>query len=132
MTAPAEQIPLFVESLDDAIRATVQALGGYKRVGADMKPELAADAAGRWLSDCTNPERRERLTPHELAYIRRRARQAGIHILAAFEARDAGYAEPVPVEPEDERAALQRAFVESTKHLEQMLRRLQEIGGDRA
>ncbi|WP_297170095.1 hypothetical protein [Thermomonas sp.] len=132
MSTPSEQIPLFVESLDDAIRAAVQAMGGYKRVGADMKPELAADAAGRWLSDCVNPDRRERLTPHELAYIRRRARQAGIHILAAFEARDAGYAEPVPVEPEDERAALQRAFVESTKHLEQMLRRLQEIGGDRA
>lgn len=132
MTAHEAQLPLIVESLEDAIRATVQAMGGYKRVGADMKPELAADAAGRWLSDCLNPDRRERLTPHELAYIRRRARQAGIHILAAFEARDAGYAEPVPVEPEDERAALQRAFVESTKHLEQMLRRLQEIGGDRA
>lgn len=132
MTAHEAQLPLIVESLEDAIRATVQAMGGYKRVGADMKPELAADAAGRWLSDCLNPDRRERLTPHELAYIRRRARQAGIHILAAFEARDAGYAEPVPVEPEDERAALQRALVASTKQLQQMLRRLQEIGGDRA
>ncbi|MBS0228855.1 MAG: hypothetical protein JSS23_09195 [Proteobacteria bacterium] len=132
MTAHEAQLPLIVESLEDAIRATVQAMGGYKRVGADMKPELAADAAGRWLSDCLNPDRRERLTPHELAYIRRRARQAGVHVLAAYEARDAGYAEPVPVEPEDERAALQRAFVESTKQLQQMLRRLQEIGGDRA
>ncbi|MCC7097792.1 MAG: hypothetical protein IT472_11505 [Thermomonas sp.] len=125
-------MPLIVESLEDAIRATVQAIGGFKRVGAEMKVDMPADAAGRWLSDCLNPERRERLTPSELAYIRRRARQAGVHMLAAYEARDAGYAEPVPVEPEDERAALQRAFVESTKQLQQMLRRLQEIGGDRA
>lgn len=132
MSAAESQIPLFVEDYAEAIRATVQALGGCKRIGSELKPDLAVDAAGRWLADCMNPEKREQLHPTQLAYIRRRARQAGVHILAAYEACDAGYAEPVPVEPEDERAALQRHFIESTKQLQQMLRRLQEIGGDRA
>ena len=123
-----DQIPLFVEDYYEAIRATVQGLGGFKRVGADMKPDLAVDAAGRWLADCCNPEKREKLSPTELAYLRRRARQAGVHVLAAFEMRDAGYGDPLPLEPEDERAALQREFVQQTKALERMLARLQSLG----
>lgn len=123
-----DQIPLFVEDYYEAIRATVQGLGGFKRIGADMKPDLAVDAAGRWLADCCNPEKREKLSPTELAYLRRRARQAGVHVLATFEMRDAGYSDPLPVEPEDERAALQREFVQQTKSLERMLARLQSLG----
>lgn len=125
----SDQIPLFVEDYYEAIRATVQALGGFKRVGSEMKPDLAVDAAGRWLADCCNAEKREKLSPTELAYLRRRARQAGVHVLAAFEMRDAGYADPLPVEPEDERAALQREFVQQTKSLERMLARLSQMGG---
>lgn len=124
----ADQIPLFVEDYLDAIRAAVQALGGFKRIGSEMKPDLAVDAAGRWLADCCSPDRREKLDLTQLAWLRRRARSAGVHVLAAFEMRDAGYAEPQPVEPEDERAALQREFVQSTKSLEKMLARLQALG----
>ena len=123
-----DQVPLFVEDYNEAIRATVQGLGGFKRVGADMKPDLAVDAAGRWLADCCNPEKREKLSPSELSYLRRRARQAGVHVLAVFEMREAGYADPLPVEPEDERAALQREFVLHTKCLERMLARLHQMG----
>ena len=123
-----DQIPLFCEDLNDAIRQTVQALGGMKRVGADMRPELPADQAGRWLGDCLNPDRRERLDPQQLSWIRRRARQAGVHILAAFEAADAGYAQPQPLEPEDARAALMREFVQATKASAALVRRLEALG----
>lgn len=125
-----DQMPLFVEDYNDAIRTTVQALGGFKRIGADLKPDLPADAAGRWLSDCCNPDKREKLSPSELAYIRRRARQDGVHILAAFEMREAGYAPPAPIVPEDERAALQRDFVQQSKQLQTLIARLDRIGGD--
>lgn len=124
----SDQIPLFVEDYYEAIRATVQGLGGFKRVGSELKPDLPVEAAGRWLNDCCNPEKREKLAPTELAYIRRRARQAGVHILAAYEMRDAGYGEPQPVEPEDERAALQRDFVRATGDLQAMLARIQQLG----
>lgn len=127
MSAAESQIPLFVEDYAEAIRATVQALGGCKRIGSELKPDLAVDAAGRWLADCMNSDKREQLHPTQLAYIRRRARQAGVHILAAFEMRDAGYGEPQPVEPEDERAALQREFIQHTKALAQMLQHIQAL-----
>lgn len=126
MTEP--QIPLFVEDYNEAIRATVQALGGFKRVGADLKPDLGVEAAGRWLSDCCNPDKREKLDPSQLAFIRRQARAAGVHVLAAYEAQEAGYAPPVAIEPEDERAALQRQFVAAVKALETIQNRMARNG----
>lgn len=123
-----DQIPLFVEDYHEAIRATVQALGGFKRVGSDLKPDLAVEAAGRWLADCCNPDKREKLSLTELAYIRKAARAAGCHILATFEMREAGYAEPQPVAPEDEAAQLQREFIASVKALETLQKRLARNG----
>lgn len=43
------QIPLFLDDYHDAVRHAVEALGGFKKVGGDMRPDLAVDAAGRWL-----------------------------------------------------------------------------------
>jgi hypothetical protein len=123
-----DQIPLFVEDYAEAIRATVQALGGFKRIGHELKPDLSVEAAGRWLADCCNPEKREKLSPSELAWIRRRARQESVHLLAAFEMQDAGYAAPQPVEPEDERAALMREFVRASKVFGDLLARMERRG----
>lgn len=122
------QIPLFVEDYNEAIRATVNALGGFKKVGSELKPDKPVDEAGRWLNDCCNPDKREKLAPAELAFIRRRARTEGVHILAAYEAREAGYADPQPIEPEDERAALEREFVLASKAMTNLFARMDRAG----
>lgn len=122
------QIPLFVEDYNEAIRATVNALGGFKKIGHELKPDKGVEEAGRWLADCCNPEKREKLSPPELAFIRRRARIEGCHILAAFEMREAGYHEPQPIEPEDERAALMREFVNSQKTFSALISRMERAG----
>ncbi|HEY9096438.1 MAG TPA: hypothetical protein VIN35_11885 [Hydrogenophaga sp.] len=124
----ADQVPLFVEDYNEAIRATVQALGGFKKVGAEMKPDLAPDAAGRWLADCCNDAKREKLAPTELAYLRRRARIEGVHILACFEAREAGYADPQPITPEDEKAKLEREFITAAKAFQTLFHRMERAG----
>lgn len=121
------QVPLFVEDLNEALRATINALGGYKVVGVELRPEKSAVDAGKWLADCLNPDKRDKLDPEQLAYIRRKARQANVHILAAFEMQDAGYAPPVAIEPEDERAALIRQFNESVKALEVIQRAIARV-----
>ena len=118
------QVPLFVEDLNEAIRATINCLGGFKAVGVELKPEKSAVDAGKWLNDCLNSAKRDRLDPEQLAYIRRRARAAGCHILAAFEMQQAGYAPPVAVAPEDEAAQLQREFIDSVKALAELQRRM--------
>lgn len=122
------QIPMFVEDLSEAIRATVQALGGFKQVGSKLRPERSAIDAGKWLADCLNPSKRDHLDPEQLALIRRDARAAGCHILASFEMREAGYAPPTPVAPEDEAAELRRSFIESVKAQQALVQRLERLG----
>lgn len=122
------QMPLFYDTYEDAIRDCVTSLGGNKRVGSMLWPTMPADEAGRKLAHCLNAEKREKLDLCELQMIRREARKAGVHILAHFEARDAGYTEPQPLNPEDEQAQLQREFIASVKALEQLQRRMAIAG----
>lgn len=121
------QIPLFYDTYEDAIRDTITALGGNKIVGSMLWPALPVDEAGRKLAHCLNAEKREKLDLGELRLIRREARKSGIHILAHYEARDAGYTEPQPVNPEDEAAQLQREFIASVKALEAIQARLAQV-----
>jgi len=121
------QMPLFYDTYEDAIRDCVTALGGNKAVGNMLWPALPADEAGRKLAHCLNPEKREKLDLGELRLIRREARKAGVHILAHYEARDAGYTEPQPLNPEDEAAQLQREFIASVKALEAIQARMGQL-----
>lgn len=125
----APQIPLFYDTYEDAIRDCVTALGGFKKVGSMLWPAMPADDAGRKLAHCLNQEKREKLDLGELRLIRRTARQAGVHILAHYEARDAGYAEPQPLNPEDEAAQLQREFIAAVRGLEALQARMTQLQG---
>lgn len=122
------QIPLFCDSLADAIRAVVLALGGNKRVGNLLWPSLPADEAGRKLAHCLNPDKREKLSPEDFMLILREARKVNCHAGFAYIAHECGYADPVPLEPDDERAALQREFVETGKTLRSLLARMERAG----
>lgn len=122
------QLPMFYESYDDAIRDTVMGLGGMKIVGNMLWPALPVDDAGRKLSHCLNSEKREKLSPGELQLIRRAGRKAGIHILAFYEARDAGYTEPTPTCPENEQAELQRQFNQKVSDLQELAARITHLG----
>ncbi len=122
------QIPLFYDTYEDAIRDCVTALGGNKVVGNILWPALPVEDAGRRLAHCLNTEKREKLDLGELRLIRREARKAGVHILAHYEARDAGYGEPQPISPEDEAAQLQREFIASVKALEALQKRMAHNG----
>src|SRR5699024_10365336 len=118
------QIPLFYDTYEDAVRDAVMALGGMKKTGNLLWPAMSADDAGRKLAHCLNTDKREKLDLGELRLIRSAARKAGIHTLAAYEMRDAGYADPQPVAPEDEAAQLQREFIAAVKGLESIKARM--------
>jgi hypothetical protein len=60
--------------------------------------------------------------------LRRMGSDAGIHILATFEMANAHYAPPTRIEPDDERAALQREFIETGKTLRSLLARMERAG----
>lgn len=120
---------LFHESLNDALREVILALGGTKKVGALMRPEKAADDAARWISDCLNPDRRERLDPDQVLWLLREGRKVGCHSAMNYLCAEAGYSAAQPVEPKDELAELQRQFIEASKSLSRMADRIERIGG---
>ena len=122
------QEQLFYDTYDDAIRDTIMALGGFKKVGSELWPAVAVDEAGRRLSHCLNVDKRDKLDFNELALIRKLARQANCHILAAYEMQAAGYAPPQPIEPEDEQAALMRQFIEAQKGMANIAKQMERAG----
>lgn len=123
------QAPLFCESLYEALQALVLACGGHKRVGADLWPSLPVDRAGRDLSDCLNPENPRKLNLDELCHLLRLGRANGVHTAAAWLLGDAGYAAPVPVDPETEKERLQREFIRAASEMEAMARRISTLAG---
>lgn len=121
------QYGLLHESITDALREAVQALGGPKKVGPALWPELPFDQAAGRVRDCLNADRRERLNPEQVVLLGKMSRQVGCHAIAVFIARECGYADPQPIEPEDEIARLQREFVEATKTLGALANRIEHV-----
>jgi hypothetical protein len=121
------QSSLFHDTYEDAIRDAVMSLGGLKRVGSTLWPAMPADEAGRKLSACLNLDKREKLDLGELQLIRRESRKHGVHILAAYEMRDAGYADPQPLAPEDEAAQLQREYIAAVKSMTAIQSRMDRV-----
>lgn len=110
----------------EAVRDAVRALGGTKVVGSALRPEMAVDHAAAWLKDCLNVERREKLSLPRVIKIMRMAHDAGYHGPAQFLAHEMGYVAQ-PVEPADEVAALQRAFIESVQAQRSIADRIERL-----
>jgi len=125
-----QQLALIHEDFDSALMACVQALGGAKNVGVMLRPEYDADPdkAARWLLACLNPQRDEKLSWQQTFMIMRRARDTGVHVAMAYITQTIGYADPQPIEPEDEKAALQRAFIEQSKQMQALFTQMERAG----
>lgn len=121
--------PLFFDDLEDALREVVRSAGGPKALGAKLWPEVDPEKAARRLQDCLNDTRREILSPAQVMLLLRIGRQVGCHAAINYMARECGYGDPLPVEPEDEVARLQREFVEATKALGALADRIEHVQG---
>lgn len=120
------QLDLIHESVDDALGSLVKALGGAKKVGAQMRPELPVEQAASWLRDRLNPTRPARLNPDQVVWLLREGRKAGVHCAMQYISAEAGY-HAEPMEPEDERAALQRDYINAVKVLQQITQRMDRV-----
>lgn len=126
---PEHQQPLFHEDLNHALDYLISALGGNKKVAVDLWPsmESAPDKAGRKLSDCLNDNHQQKLSPTELLWLLAEGRKQGIHSAMAFITGECGYADPQPIEPEDEAAELQRQFIAAQKEMSAALKRMERL-----
>jgi hypothetical protein len=115
----------FFEDINDALREAVRQLGGHKKVGPAMRPELPLESAANWLRDCLNHERREKLSPEQVVLILRMARDTGFHGAMSFVAFSAGYEPPAPISVDEQDAQLQHQFIEAVGKLENIQKQLQ-------
>lgn len=123
-----DQPALFHESLTEALQDCVRALGGNKAVGKTLWPEKSVEDARRALLDSLNPERPNKLSPEQVLLILAESRKVGCHVGIAYILRHCGYADPQPLEPEDERASLQRQFIEQSKAMQALFARMERAG----
>jgi hypothetical protein len=124
-----DQMPLWHEDIYDALRTVVMALGGWKKVGTMLRPEWEEkpDTAGRWLQDTLNRDRAEKLDFDQFFKLLREGRAAGCHVAMRQIARECGYGDPQPVEPEDELADLQRQFIASMQANKRLVDRMEKL-----
>ena len=114
------------ETINEALIACVKACGGSKTVGPLLWPEKPAEAAQRLILDCLNEERPAKLSPEQVFFILRLARQKGFHDGMSFLCGDIGYTKPLPLEPEDEVSELMRAFNASVEIQAQLTARIEK------
>lgn len=115
-----------------ALEGVVKALGGSKKVAPLLWPEKGVEEARRLLCDCLNDERPAKLDLAQVLFILRLARAQGVHEGMAYICAQLGYAEPQPIEPEDERAQLQRQFVLGVGELSRLAEKLERMQPVRA
>lgn len=121
------QQELFIEDLNSAIRGLIAALGGAKKVGSRLYPKLTVEAAGRKLLDATNEARDQELSHTEFFTLLRWGREAGFHGLTEYVADETGYTRPSPLSHEDEKAELQRQYIESVRVQQGLVRKLERL-----
>jgi hypothetical protein len=113
--AEMDQQVLFHEDINDALRAAVKACGGTKVVACRLWPEKTMNDAQSYLNDCLNSARPAKLSPEQTLLLLKWAREAGFHGALDYICSEAGYAQPVPIEPEDELTKLLREYLEGQK-----------------
>ena len=122
------QEALFYETFNDALDAVVKACGGAKSVACKMWPEKTPDAAHRLLLACLNEGRVEKLSPEHVLMLLRMGRERNCHAAINYLARESGYSDPTPIEHEDEKARLQREFIEAQRSMSMLANRMEKFG----
>jgi len=119
---------LWHDTIFDAVRALVDAIGGPKRVAADMWPARSLDDGHRYLLKCLDVDRPEKLGLDEFVWLMRRGREAGCHVLADFLAQACMYELRV-VEPAAREAELARQVEQTMGAAADLLRQWERLRG---
>jgi hypothetical protein len=116
----------FFDSPEDALKAIIQHLGGIKRVGPKLFPDKSVDAAARYLLDCVNHDRQEKLALTQIMMLLRLAHEAGYHSAYAWLSGEIGY-DIKPITRAEEVDRLTSVVEQSTKTLASALATLERL-----
>lgn len=125
-----QQESLWHDTPEDALKAVLQAVygrGWKQKAAADMWPTEDPSSKGDWLERALTQGRSEKPGLEDIRWILRKGREKGVHTAMHYFNDDAGYGPPVPVEPVDELAELQRRYIQSVDDQKQMVERIQRL-----
>lgn len=122
------QQPLWHDTVFDAVRALVDALGGPKRVAAQMWPTRDLGEGHRYLLKCLDQDRPEKLGLDEFVWLMRTGRAAGCHVLAEWLAQACMYELHV-VDPAAREADLARQVEQTMSAAADLLRQWERLRG---
>ena len=125
-----QQEQLFFESVNDALVYTVQAMGGYKKVGCDLRKDKTVDGATSWLRDCLNPGRDARLEPDQVEALARMGREAGCHAYMQYMAQSLSYGAPTPLAKADVASAAMAQMITLSRQMKAVVEQLERQGVD--
>lgn len=121
------QDPLFYDSAMHAVECAITASGRpFKEVAAHIWPTKKPDTAYARLKSCLNDDKDEKLSFEEIIEI---CRFCNRFDPLFFFADECSHSRPEPRAPEDEKAELQREFLNGLKKLEVLGARLEKLGG---
>ena len=123
------QQALWHESLDEALRDAVHAIGGPKAAGYLLWPDKKMDDSARYLHRCLDPERSEKLELSQVVMLMREAKANDCHTPMAYLASELGYEEPKPKDPETERDRIQREFIQAQEQMQALVKRMERMNG---
>src|SRR4029077_8963464 len=115
------QEQLFYDTVNDALRSLVERAGGYKIIGHKLRPTKSPEQAGRWLADCLNPLRQEKVDPDDVMMLLVIRREIGFHVAKHYVDREAGYEPTPPANPADEQAKLVHTIEQAGQTLQRAL-----------
>ncbi len=116
----------FFDSPEDALKAVIQQLGGIKKVGPKLFPDKTVDAAARYLLDCVNSDRSEKLALSQIMMLLRLAHEAGFHTAFAWLSGEIGY-DIKPITRAEEVDRLTSVVEQSSKTLSAAVAALERI-----
>lgn len=117
---------LFYDDEFDALAQTItHSERTPKQCAQYLFPHLKPESAYARLKACLNSEKDERLTLGQIIAL---CKFCGSYDALHFMADELDHERPAKRAPEDEKAALQRAFVESVQYQKKIVDRLERIG----
>ena len=125
------QTQLWHDALEDALKDVVHAMGGPKAVGSMLWPDKPLADAARYLNQCLDQDRAEKLSLSQLVFLMQKAGEKEIHTAIHFLCDACGYQTPARKDPETEYQTLQREFIQSANRLDDMMKRMERLKDQR-
>lgn len=131
-----DQQVLWHDDIYGALKTDCQAIaaqcgnikGWPKEVGHMLWPHKSPDDAGKYLSNCLDSNRNEKLDPEQVLTLINWAREAGSYNAIQHTCDQTLFTHPSPITPEDEGAKLQKEFIQAAKSLEKIMQRAERVG----